>query len=160
MHEREAVEKSPTPRERSTRRHEKGSRRRPTGDATDEQAPLAAPGSGRRLGGNKQEGGGIAEPPKKPAPEQSGKNTGVQQSGTKSDPATQITGRAWLGGKQRAPKKAIKETQSKTEGGNKIRAKKQGAGKGYLGGKIAGQGKTWRSGRRVTKRERTRREKE
>ena len=68
MHEREAVEKRPTPRERSTRRHEKGSRRRPTGDATDEQAPLAAPGSGRRLGGNKQGGGGIAEPPKNRPP--------------------------------------------------------------------------------------------
>ena len=83
----------------------------PAGDATDEPAPQAAPGSGRRVGGNKREGGGRAEPPKK-KPAQSGavKNTGVQQGGTKSDPATQATGKVWLGGKNRGRRKRRSRT--------------------------------------------------
>ena len=40
------VERGPTTRERPKRRHEKGSRRRPTRDATDEQEPLVAQGTG------------------------------------------------------------------------------------------------------------------
>ena len=62
---REAGEKSGNSRRAVNQAVQKeGQEWRPTGDATDEPAPQAAPGSGRRLGGNKQEGGGRAEPPK------------------------------------------------------------------------------------------------
>ena len=37
--------------------------------------------------------------PQKTGPERSGKNTGEQQGGTKSDPVTQLTGKVWLVGK-------------------------------------------------------------
>ena len=57
---------------------------------------------------------------KKPVPDQRGKNTGVQQGGRKrsrSEPATQIAGSVQPGGKQRASKKATKETKLETETG-------------------------------------------
>ena len=77
---------------------------RPTGDATDEPAPQAAPGSGRRLGGatSRRAAEEQSPPPqKKKKPVESGavKNAGAQQGGTKSDPATQVTGKGWLVGK-------------------------------------------------------------
>ena len=167
---------------------------RSTGDATDEPAPQDAPGRGRRLGGSKQEGGGRAEPPKtgesgaiKTAERQkprSGKNRGAvkiagePQGGTKSEPATQVTGKGRLGGKKggrrnrrsRTPKQGAKRrpwgTGKGRPGRQNSRSEKSwrsGRGvpeTGYLGVKIAGQKKTWRSGRRVAKREQTCREKE
>ena len=57
--------------------YKEGQEWRPTGDATDEPAPQAAPGRGRRLGGSKHEGGGRAEPPKKNGEKRSGKNRGA-----------------------------------------------------------------------------------
>ena len=101
-----------------------------------------------KIGGNKQEGGGRAEPPKKPAQSGAVKNTGVQQGGTKSDPATQLTGKVWLGGKNRGRRKRRSRTQ-------KMRAeirpwrKNRVLENGDLGAKIAGQKKLWRSGRRA-----------
>ena len=97
-----------------------GQERRPTGDATDEPAPQAAPGSGRRLGGSKQEGGGSAEPPKKPVESGAVKTAGVQQGSTKSDPATQGTGKGWLGGK--------KEGVEKDDQGHQNRERKEDPG--------------------------------
>ena len=110
-------------------------------------------------------------PPKKKNGESGAvKTVGVPQGGTKSEPATQVTGKGRLGGKKRrASKKTIKDTKNRErkEGpgvpekgdlgvkraGQKSRG---GAGEGhrktgYLGVQIAGQKKTWRSGRRAPK---------
>ena len=77
----------------------------------DEPAPQGAPGSGRRLGGSKHEGGGRAEPPKKKNGESGAvKTAGVPQGGTKSEPATQVTGKGRLGGKKGGRRKRRSRT--------------------------------------------------
>ena len=86
--------------------------------------------------------------PKKPVESGAAKNTGVQQGGTKSDPATQLTGKVWLVGK-------LEGVEKDDQGHQKRRAeirswwKNRVPENGDLGVKIAGQKKSWRSGRRA-----------
>ena len=88
--------------------------------------------------------------PQKKRRKRSGKNrgavktAGVPQGGKKSEPATQVTGKGRLGGK--------KEGVEKDDQGHQNRERKEGPGvpeKGDLGVKIAGQKKSWWSGRRA-----------
>ena len=53
-----------------------------------------------KIGGQQARGRRKSRAPKKPAQSGAVKNTGVQQGGTKSDPATQLTGKVWLGGEK------------------------------------------------------------
>ena len=65
---------------------------------------------GQQAGGRRK-----SRAPKKPVESGAVKTAGVQQGGTKSDPATQVTGKGWLGGKKRVSKKTIKDTKTGSE---------------------------------------------
>ena len=85
-------------------------------------------------------------PKKKTAESGAVKTAGVPQGGTKSEPATQVTGKGRLGGKKRrASKKTIKDTKN--------RERKEGpggTGKGRPGRQKSRSEESWRSGRRGT----------
>ena len=109
-------------------------------------APQGAPGSGRRLGAASMR---AAEEQSPQITGESGavKTVGVQQGGTRSEPATQVTGKGRLGGEK-------KEGVEKDDQGHQNRERKEDLGvpeKGDPGVKRAGQKESWRSGRGAPK---------
>ena len=106
-------------------------------------APQGAPGSGRRLGA------ASIRAVEEQSPQITGesgavKTVGVPQGGTKSEPATQVTGKGRLGGEK-------KEGVEKDDQGHQNRERKEDRKRQTRGVKRAGQKESWRSGRRAPK---------